>query len=127
MVVVMQREASEAEIETVAERVRSMGGEAFVSRGTVHTIIGLVGDTDRFGAVDWTQLPGVDHVIHVGKPYKMVSADLHPQPSMVSVGGTSDRPWHLHDHRRAVRGRERRAGADRDEGGQGRRRDGPAR
>ena len=89
MVVVMQREASEADIEAVAERVRSMGGEAFVSRGTVHTIVGLVGDTDRFGAVDWTQLPGVDHVIHVGKPYKMVSADLHPQPTMVSVGGTS--------------------------------------
>jgi 3-deoxy-7-phosphoheptulonate synthase len=88
MVVVMQREASDADIEGVAERVRSMGGEAFVSRGTVHTIIGLVGDTERFGAIDWKQLPGVDHVIHVGKPYKMVAADLHPEPTMVSVGST---------------------------------------
>ena len=88
MVVVMQREATDAEIEGVAERVRSMGGEAFVSRGTVHTIIGLVGDTDRFEALDWKQLPGVDHVIHVGKPYKMVAADLHPEPTMVSVGPT---------------------------------------
>ncbi|HYG70823.1 MAG TPA: 3-deoxy-7-phosphoheptulonate synthase [Actinomycetota bacterium] len=88
MVVVMQREAAEADIEAVAERVRSMGGEAFVSRGTVHTIIGLVGDTDRFAAVDWKQLPGVDHVIHVGKPYKMVAADLHPEPTLVSVGPT---------------------------------------
>ena len=67
MVVVMERQASEADIDAVAERVRSMGGEAFVSRGTVHTIIGLVGDTERFGAVDWKQLPGVDHVIHVGR------------------------------------------------------------
>ena len=89
MVVVMEREASEADIDAVAERVRSMGGEAFVSRGTVHTIIGLVGDTERFAAVDWKQLPGVDHVIHVGKPYKMVSADLHPEPSTVSVGETA--------------------------------------
>ena len=88
MVVVMQREATEADIEAVSERVRSMGGEAFVSRGTVHTIVGLVGDTERFGAVDWKQLPGVDHVIHVGKPYKMVAADLHPEPSMVSIGAT---------------------------------------
>ncbi|HYF11558.1 MAG TPA: 3-deoxy-7-phosphoheptulonate synthase, partial [Actinomycetota bacterium] len=84
----MQREAAEADIEAVAERVRSMGGEAFVSRGTVHTIIGLVGDTERFAAVDWKQLPGVDHVIHVGKPYKMVAADLHPEPTLVSVGPT---------------------------------------
>ena len=88
MVVVMQREASEADIEAVAERVRSMGGEAFVSRGTVHTIIGLVGDTERFSSVDWKQLAGVDHVIHIGKPYKMVAADLHPQPTTVDVGAT---------------------------------------
>jgi 3-deoxy-7-phosphoheptulonate synthase len=88
MVVVMQREASEADIEAVAERVRSMGGEAFVSRGTVHTIIGLVGDTERFSSVDWKQLVGVDHVIHIGKPYKMVAADLHPKPTTVNVGPT---------------------------------------
>ena len=88
MVVVMGREATDADIEAVAERARSTGGEAFVSRGTVHTIVGLVGDTERFEAIDWRQLPGVDHVIHVGKPYKMVARDLHPEATMVNVGGT---------------------------------------
>jgi 3-deoxy-7-phosphoheptulonate synthase len=88
MVVVMQREASEADIEAVAERVRAVGGEAFVSRGTVHTIIGLVGDRERFEAIDWRQLPGVDHVINVGKPYKMVARDLHPETTTVKVGTT---------------------------------------
>lgn len=88
MVVVMKREATEADVEAVAERVRAAGGEAFVSRGTVHTIIGLVGDTERFQEFDWKQMPGVDHVIHVGKPYKMVAADLHPEPTTVSVGKT---------------------------------------
>ena len=58
MVVVMQCEATEADIEAVAERVRANGGEAFVSRGTVHTIIGLVGDTARFQAIDWKQMAG---------------------------------------------------------------------
>jgi 3-deoxy-7-phosphoheptulonate synthase len=88
MVVVMKREASEADVEAVSERVRAAGGEAFVSRGAVHTIIGLVGDTERFQAIPWSQLPGVDHVIQVGKPYKMVAADLHPQPTTVNVGAT---------------------------------------
>ena len=45
MVVVMKADATDADIEAVAEKVRAAGGEAFVSRGTVHTIIGLVGDT----------------------------------------------------------------------------------
>lgn len=88
MVVVMRREATQADIEAVAERVRAAGGEAFVSRGTVHTIIGLVGDSERFQAIPWKQLPGVDHVIQVGKPYKMVAADLHPAPTTVNVGPT---------------------------------------
>jgi 3-deoxy-7-phosphoheptulonate synthase len=88
MVVVMTSEATEADIEAVAERARQAGGEAFVSRGTVHTVIGLVGDTARFETVEWNQLPGVDHVIQIGKPYKMVARDLHPETTTVKVGTT---------------------------------------
>ena len=89
MVVVMKASATDSDIETVCEKVRNAGGEAFVSRGTVHTVIGLVGDTARFQAIPFTQLHGVDHVIQIGKPYKMVSADLHPEPTMVKVGTTA--------------------------------------
>jgi 3-deoxy-7-phosphoheptulonate synthase len=88
MVVVMKQGATEADIEAVSERVRGLGGEAFVSRGQVHTIIGLVGDTERFLAIDWKQLAGVDHVIRVGKPYKMVARDTHPETTVVKVGTT---------------------------------------
>jgi 3-deoxy-7-phosphoheptulonate synthase len=88
MVVVMKREATEADIEAVAERVRSAGGEAFVSRGTVHTIVGLVGDTEALQSFDWKQMPGVERVIPIGKPYKMVASDLHPEPTTVRVGST---------------------------------------
>jgi 3-deoxy-7-phosphoheptulonate synthase len=88
MVVVMKFGATDEQIERVAEMVRDAGGEAFVSRGTVHTIIGLVGDTARFQALPLKQLPGVDHVIQVGKPYKMVARDLHPEPTTVKVGTT---------------------------------------
>ncbi len=86
MVVVMKPGATDADVERVAEKVREAGGEAFVSRGRVHTIIGLVGDTARFEAIPLLQLPGVERVIRVGKPYKMVARDLHPQPSTVKVG-----------------------------------------
>ncbi len=88
MVVVMKQGATEADIEAVSERVRALGGEAFVSRGQVHTIVGLVGDTARFQEIDWKQLAGVDHVIRVGKPYKMVARDTHPETTVVKVGTT---------------------------------------
>ena len=47
MVVVMRRDASEADVEAVAERVRAAGGEAFVSRGTVNSIVGAAGSAER--------------------------------------------------------------------------------
>jgi 3-deoxy-7-phosphoheptulonate synthase len=86
MVVVMKRDATDADIERVASRVREVGGEAFVSRGTVHTIVGLVGDTGAFRGLELDNLPGVDHLIQVGKPYKMVARALHPHPTTVKVG-----------------------------------------
>jgi 3-deoxy-7-phosphoheptulonate synthase len=88
MVVVMKADATDADIAAVEEKVRNAGGEAFVSRGTVHTVIGLVGDTARFQVIPFAQLSGVDHVIQVGKPYKMVARDLHPQATTVKVGTT---------------------------------------
>jgi len=86
MVVVMKRDATQADIERVSEKVRDAGGEAFVSRGAVHTIIGLVGDTASFMGLGLDNFPGVDHLIQVGKPYKMVARALHPQPTTVKVG-----------------------------------------
>ncbi|MCA1726791.1 MAG: 3-deoxy-7-phosphoheptulonate synthase [Actinobacteria bacterium] len=86
MVVVMKPSASEAEVEQVVARVREAGGEAFVSPGKYRTIIGLVGDTDRFMELPLSQMPGVEQVIRVGKPYKMVARELHPEPSAVKVG-----------------------------------------
>jgi 3-deoxy-7-phosphoheptulonate synthase len=88
MVVVMRAESTDAEIDAVCEKVRHAGGEAFVSRGTVHTVIGLVGDTARFQGIPFGQLAGVDHVIQIGKPYKMVARDLHPEATTVKVGTT---------------------------------------
>jgi 3-deoxy-7-phosphoheptulonate synthase len=86
MVVVMKKDASDADVERVAEKVREVGGEAFVSRGAVHTIVGLVGDTAAFRGLDLDHLPGVDHLIQIGKPYKMVARALHPEPTTVKVG-----------------------------------------
>src|SRR5687767_2831920 len=88
MVVVMKHDATDSDIEVVCEKVRIAGGEAFVSRGAVHTVVGLVGDTARFQAIPFAQLAGVDHVIQIGKPYKMVARDLHPEATTVMIGPT---------------------------------------
>ncbi|HEX6207154.1 MAG TPA: 3-deoxy-7-phosphoheptulonate synthase, partial [Actinomycetota bacterium] len=87
MVVVMKMGASDAEVEGVVQKVQESGGEAFVSRGRFWTIIGLVGDTTGFLELPLESLPGVDRVVRVGRPYKMVARELHPEPSTVRIGG----------------------------------------
>ncbi|MDQ3991977.1 MAG: 3-deoxy-7-phosphoheptulonate synthase, partial [Actinomycetota bacterium] len=87
MVVVMRMGATQEDIDGVVERVREVGGEAFVSPGRFRTIIGLLGDTTAFLGLPLQTLPGVDQVIQVGRPYKLVARELHPSPTTVTIGG----------------------------------------
>lgn len=86
MVVVMAPDATEEDIAHVVERVESVGGEAFVSKGVVRTIIGLVGDIDSFHHLNLRTLRGVADVHRISDPYKLVSRQHHPDRSTVWVG-----------------------------------------
>ena len=88
MVVVMSGSATDEAIQAVVEMIEDAGGETFVSRGKHRTIIGLVGDTERFMALPIPGMPGVDQVIRVGKPYKLVAAESRTEPSVIPVGNT---------------------------------------
>lgn len=85
MVVVMRSTAEEADISKVVDAVGEVGGEAFVSRGKNQTVIGLVGDVTQFTELPLHAFPGVEDVIRVSKPYKLVSIETHPRPSTVWV------------------------------------------
>jgi 3-deoxy-7-phosphoheptulonate synthase len=87
MVIVMSPEASEAEIDSVVDLVRTAGGEAFVSRGISRTIVGLVGDIEQFGTLNLRGMPGVSDVVRISVPYKLVSREHHEDRTVVSVRG----------------------------------------
>src|SRR6476620_513314 len=87
MVVVMAPDATEAEIAHVVEKVESVGGEAFVSKGVLRTIIGLVGDIDSFHGLNLRSMAGVADVHRISDPYKLVSRQHHRERSTVWVRG----------------------------------------
>ncbi|MBJ7356209.1 MAG: 3-deoxy-7-phosphoheptulonate synthase [Nocardioides sp.] len=78
--------ATDEDVAAVVARVEEVGGEAFVSRGLVRTIIGLVGDIDSFHHLNLRTLPGVADVHRISDPYKLVSRQHHPERSTVWVG-----------------------------------------
>ena len=86
MVIVMAPGATDEDIAHVVERVESVGGEAFVSKGVSRTIIGLVGDVDSFHHLNLRALAGVADVHRISDPYKLVSRQHHPERSTIWVG-----------------------------------------
>src|SRR3972149_5789571 len=87
MVVVMDTRASQEDIDRVVREVEEVGAQAFVSPGRMRTVIGLVGDTERLMELPLATLPHVEQVIRVGRPYKLVARELHPESSVVGGAG----------------------------------------
>jgi 3-deoxy-7-phosphoheptulonate synthase len=87
MVIVMAPGASDSDIADVVLHVETHGGEAFVSRGVMRTIIGVVGTEDVLETLDADGLPGVAETMRITAPYKLVSAQNHARRTTVRVGG----------------------------------------
>lgn len=82
----MAPDATDEQIAHVTERVEGVGGQAFVSRGVVRTIIGLVGDIESFHGLNLRSMAGVADVHRISDPFKLVSRQHHPDRSTVWVG-----------------------------------------
>src|ERR1700726_1829266 len=87
MVIVMAPGADDADIATVVAHIETHGGQAFVSRGVMRTIIGVVGTEDVLETLDADGLPGVAETMRITAPYKLVSAQNHAKRTTVRVGG----------------------------------------
>jgi 3-deoxy-7-phosphoheptulonate synthase len=85
--VIMQRGATDEQVQTVIDRIQGYGMEVHVSRGSERTLIGIIGDERDvdFGSLE--ALPGVERAMPVLKPFKYVSKDAHPEGRVIDVDG----------------------------------------
>jgi 3-deoxy-7-phosphoheptulonate synthase len=87
MLIVMHHSATDAQVQAVTDAVEAMGLTAEPIPGSLRTAIGVLGNQGYVDDTTIRELPGVREVIHVSKPYKLVSRDFHPEPSIVEAGG----------------------------------------
>jgi 3-deoxy-7-phosphoheptulonate synthase len=87
MVIVMAPGAADSDIAEVVTHIETHGGQAFVSRGVMRTIIGVVGTEDVLETLDADGLPGVVETMRITAPYKLVSAQNHAKRTTIRVGG----------------------------------------
>jgi len=87
MIVNMSDKATEQEINHVIERIREAGYQPHVTRGTERTIVAAVGSGRRHEIEALQVAPGVDNVVAIAQPFKLVSRQVKPDRSIVNVGG----------------------------------------
>ncbi len=86
MLIVMHHTATDQQIDQVLKAVEAMGLQAEPIPGSLRTAIGVLGNQGYVDDTTIRNLPGVRETIHVSKPYKLVSRDFHPEPTVVQVG-----------------------------------------
>jgi 3-deoxy-7-phosphoheptulonate synthase len=88
MIVNMSDNATEEQIEHIIQRVREAGFQPHVTRGTERTIVAAVGSGGRRHEIEALSVaPGVDNVVAIAQPFKLVSRQTRPQGSVVDVAG----------------------------------------
>ncbi|MGC8925931.1 MAG: 3-deoxy-7-phosphoheptulonate synthase [Calditerrivibrio sp.] len=87
MIVVMQIGSKENELQDVCKKAESLGFTPHIIYGKERNVIGLVGlgDRDNIGVIE--DMPGVDRVVPITKPYKLSSKEVKKEPSIVEVCG----------------------------------------
>lgn len=87
MIVVMQPGATQEMIAKVEERLREYGFKTHPIYGEEKTVIGAIGDKKVLNSEALLNLPGVEKIVPIMKPYKLVSRELKTQKTVVEVQG----------------------------------------
>src|SRR5215472_3949646 len=88
MLVVMQAHATAEDIRRVCDKIESLGYRAHSIPGAERTAIGITGNKGEVEPGTLEEMPGVQEVIRVTKPYKLVSRDMKEENTVISFSGT---------------------------------------
>ncbi|CFY08674.1 Aldolase-type TIM barrel [Syntrophomonas zehnderi OL-4] len=87
MVIVMNIDATVEEIAAVNRRLEEMDFKNQVIHGVKKIVIGAVGDALNNNALkELAQMPGVEKIVPIMKPFKLVSREAQAESSVVKVG-----------------------------------------
>jgi 3-deoxy-7-phosphoheptulonate synthase len=89
VIIVLRPGTTDAELEDLIGRIRSLGLDVDVSRGVKRTVVGVIGEEDKVRVMPLAAIPCVEQVMPVLKPYTLASLEFHPEPSRAAVGGVS--------------------------------------
>src|SRR4051812_38700748 len=83
LLIVMGASATQDQVDEVIARLDEAGCSAFVTPGREATVIGAIGERELLATLPLEGFAGVEQVLPILKPYKLVSRDLSPNPTVI--------------------------------------------
>ncbi|PIT45276.1 chorismate mutase [Snodgrassella alvi] len=87
MIIVMQRQATAAQINNVITFIRQRGLHEHISHGEERTIIGAVGDERVFEPRELEALAGVEKALRILQDWRIISRETQQQDTIITVRG----------------------------------------
>jgi len=88
MLVVMQAQATEEQVRAVCQKIEALGYRAHSLPGAQRTAIGITGNQGEVESGTLEEMPGVQEIIRVSKPYKLVSRDTKPDNTVIKFSNS---------------------------------------
>jgi 3-deoxy-7-phosphoheptulonate synthase len=89
MIIVMKPEATPETVDQLLGRIAAKGLTPLHMPGSERVVLGALGDERVLAELALEAEPSVESVKPILAPYKLVSRELHPHDSIVSIGGSS--------------------------------------
>ncbi len=87
MIIVLKPDATQEQIDHILDDIKRLKLTPHVSVGAERTIIGVIGPEDIIRTVPVEAYPGVENVLPILKPFKLVGREFKPEDSIVDVRG----------------------------------------
>ncbi len=88
MLVVMDRKATQEQVDAVIEAIEKKGYKPRPIPGGERVAIGILHNLGAVDASPFVGLPGVKDLIPVTRPYKLVSRETQPEDTVIKLGDT---------------------------------------
>ena len=85
MIIIMKPQATDEQINHVAEKLKEHGFGIHLSKGVERTVIGAIGDKSAIELESIQMLPGVSEIVPIRKPFKLVSRDFKKSDTVIKI------------------------------------------
>jgi 3-deoxy-7-phosphoheptulonate synthase len=87
MIIVFKKGTEKKDIQYVQDKLEQYGFNVHLSEGVETTIMGAIGDESTLRDKPLSSMPGVEKVVPILKPYKLVSKDFRKDETVLDING----------------------------------------